>query len=403
MGCHAAIIASMPDGDPPIRVLRVIARMNLGGPAHQVALLSGRLDRRRYETLLVSGHVGAGEQEHIEHGGATIRHIDQLGPEIRPLQDMLALIALIRLIRSFRPTIVHTHTAKAGMLGRTAALLASGPRPLIVHTYHGHVLRGYFGPLKSHAFRLMERTLARFSDRLIGVSSATVEELIGLRIAPRSKFAVVPLGLELEPFLTLDLEPDPSFREEVGVEAGEVLFTYTGRLVAIKRPDLMLRALALARNGGAAVRVAVIGDGALRPELENLARELGCLGAVHFLGYRRDLARIAAGSDAALLTSDNEGTPVALIEAAAAGRPAVSTSVGGVSDIVIEGTGFLAPPGDEAALAAHMARLAVDAELRRRMGSRAREHVRDRFATARLLSDIDSLYSGLLNPVGPIE
>jgi len=393
----------MPEGNSQIRVLRVIARMNLGGPAHQVALLSGRLDRRRYQTLLVSGHLGAGEQEHIGDGGATIRQIDQLGPEIRLLQDIVALIALIRLIRSFRPTILHTHTAKAGMLGRTAALLASRPRPLIVHTYHGHVLRGYFGPLKSRAFRLIERTLARFSDRLIGVSSTTVEELIGLGIAPRSKFAVVPLGLELEPFLALDPEPDPSFREELGAKAGDVLFTYTGRLVAIKRPDVMLRALALARQGGATVRVAVIGDGALREDLENLARELGCWGAVHFLGYRRDLARIAAGSDAALLTSDNEGTPVALIEAAAAARPAVSTSVGGVSDIVIEGTGFLAPAGDEAALAAHMSRLAADRALRRAMGSRAREHVRNRFGADRLLSDIDALYSGLLSPGRPSE
>jgi glycosyltransferase involved in cell wall biosynthesis len=393
----------MPEGNPPVRVLRVIARMNLGGPAHHVAMLSGRLDRERYETLLVSGGVGPGEEEHTDRVGVNIRYIDPLGPEIRPLRDMLALIALIRLVRAFRPAIVHTHTAKAGMLGRTAALFAPKPRPVVVHTYHGHVLRGYFGPLKSGAFRLLERALARVSDCLIGVSSATVDELVGLGIAPRSKFSVVPLGLDLEPFLALDLEPDTSFREEVGAGADEALLTYTGRLVPIKRPDLMLRAVAIARNGGAAVRVAVVGDGVLRPGLEDLARELGCSDAVHFLGYRRDLARIAAGSDAALLTSDNEGTPVALIEAAAAGRPAVSTRVGGVSDIVIEGSGFLAPPGDEAAIAAHMARLAGDSALRRRMGSRAREHVRKRFAAARLLGDIDALYSRLLDSAGPAE
>lgn len=393
----------MPEENHPIRVLRVIARMNLGGPAHHVALLSGRLDRRRYETLLVSGRVGPGEEEHTGFDGVTVRYIDSLGPEIRPLQDIRALFALIRLIRAFRPTIVHTHTAKAGMLGRTAALLAPGPRPVVVHTYHGHVLRGYFGSLKSRAFRLLERALARVSDRLIGVSSATVEELVELGIAPRSKFTVVPLGLELEPFLALDLDPDPSLRQELGAGAGDVLFTYTGRLVPIKRPDVMLRAVAIARNGGAAVRVAVVGDGALRPELETLARELGCSDAVHFLGYRRDLARIAAGSDAALLTSDNEGTPVALIEAAAAGRPAVSTSVGGVSDIVVGGTGFLAPPGDCAAIAAHMARLAGDSSLRLSMGSRAREHVRKHFGAARLLVDIDALYSRLLAPAGPAE
>ncbi len=387
----------MPAGNSSVRVLRVIARMNLGGPAHHVALLSGRLDRARYETLLVTGNVGAGEEEHAGlDDGVTVRHISQLRPEIRPLQDLLALIALVRIVRTFRPTIVHTHTAKAGMLGRVAALCAPRPRPLIVHTYHGHVLRGYFGPLKTRVFTLIEKALGKISDCLIGVSEATVEELVELGVAPRSKFAVVPLGLELSPFLALGLEPDPGFREEVGAGPGEVLFTYTGRLAAIKRPDTMLRAVALARGEGAPVRVAVVGDGVLRPQLEELAEELGCSDSVSFLGYRRDLARIAAGSDAALLTSDNEGTPVALIEAAAAGRPAVSTAVGGVSDIVVEGAGYLAPPGDEREIAAQMARLAADPELRRRMGSRAREHARTRFSAARLLRDVDALYSRLL-------
>lgn len=375
--------------------------MNLGGPAHQVALLSGRLDPRRYETLLVSGRVAAGEKEHTDLGGVTVRYIDSLGPDIRPLDDLRALIALVRLTRTFRPDIVHTHTAKAGLLGRTAALIVTRPRPKVIHTYHGHVLRGYFGSIKTSTFRFLERALARVSDRLIGVSSATVNELVALRIAPRSRFAVVPLGLDLESFLALDLEPDPELRADLGAGPEDVLFTYTGRLVPIKRPDKMLRALAIARGRGAAVKVAVVGDGTMRPQLEGLAKELGCSDAVRFLGYRRDLPRIAAASDAALLTSENEGTPVALIEAAAAGRPAVSTEVGGVADIVIEGSGFLAPPGDEVAIADLMVRLAEDPALRRRMGSRAREHVRERFSGSRLLRDIDALYSRLLDPSGP--
>ena len=131
-------------------MLRVITRMNLGGPAHHVALLSRRLDRRRYEALLVSGRVGAGEEEHTDlEGVAAVRYLDSLGPDIRPVKDLLALIALIKLVRAFRPDIVETHTAKAGMLGRTAALLAARPRPVVIHTYHGHVLRGYFGPWKT--------------------------------------------------------------------------------------------------------------------------------------------------------------------------------------------------------------------------------------------------------------
>jgi glycosyltransferase involved in cell wall biosynthesis len=377
--------------------------MNLGGPAHHVALLSRGLTARGYETLLVTGRAGAGEEEHTDLDGIRIRYLDQLGPDIRPLRDILALIELIRVVRAFRPEIVETHTAKAGMLGRLAALLARRRRPIVIHTYHGHVLRGYFGPLKTEVFRSIERALARISDRLIGVSAATVEELVALRVAPREKFAVVPLGLDLGPFLALALDPNGSFREEIGADADEVLFTYTGRLVPIKRPELMLRSLARAREGGAAARVAVVGDGLLRPQLEELARSLGCAGAVDFLGYRRDLARIAAASDAALLTSDNEGTPVALIEAAAAGRPAVATDVGGVPDIVVEGAGLLAPAGDEAALAARIVRIAGEPELRRGMGARAREHVAEKFTLARLLDDVDLLYARLLGAAAPAE
>ncbi|HKT83947.1 MAG TPA: glycosyltransferase [Solirubrobacterales bacterium] len=387
----------MPARKSPIRVLRVIARMNLGGPAHHVALLSRGLAGRGYETLLVSGRVGAGEAEHTDLEGIQVRYLDRLGPEIRPLRDLLALVELIRVVRAFRPEIVETHTAKAGMLGRLATLLAGGRRPVVIHTYHGHVLRGYFGPLKTGAFKAIERGLGRISDSLIGVSQATVDELVELRIAPRSKFAVVPLGLELEPFLALGLSPDGGFREEIAAGEEEVLFTFTGRLVPIKRPELMLRALARARAGGAPARVAVVGDGLLRAELESLARRLGCAGAVDFLGYRRDLAGIAAGSDAALLTSENEGTPVALIEAAAAGRPAVATAVGGVPDIVVEGAGLLAPSGDEAAIAAAITRLTAEPELRRRMGARARQHVAEKFTAARLLDDVELLYSRLLS------
>ena len=371
--------------------------MNLGGPAHHVALLSRGLEDRGYETLLVTGRVGAGEEEHTDLEGIRVRYLDRLGPEIRPLRDLMALIDLVRTVRAFRPDIVETHTAKAGMLGRLAALLAQRPRPLVVHTYHGHVLRGYFGPLMTKVYRAIERILAKVSDLLIGVSAATVDELVGLKVAPRAKFAVVPLGLELDPFLALGPDPERDFRAEIGVVADEVLFTYTGRLVPIKRPELMLRSLARAREGGAAARVAVVGDGLLRPRLESLARSLGCAEAVDFLGYRRDLARIAAGSDAALLTSDNEGTPVALIEAAAAGRPAVATDVGGVGDIVVEGAGLLTPPGDESAIAAAMARLVRERDLRREMGIRARERVAERFSAARLLDDVDLLYSRLLD------
>ena len=380
----------------PIRILRVIARMNLGGPAHHVAVLSDGLDRRNYQTLLVCGLVGEGEEEHTDHD-VRVQRLGSLGPDIRPFKDLLSLIQLIRIVRNFRPQIVHTHTAKAGLLGRCAALFAGRRRPVIVHTYHGHVLRGYFGPFLTRVFLILERALARGSDRLIGVSSATVDELVELGVAPRSKFAVVPLGLDLSGFLALAPEANDGLREEIGARPEDVLFTFTGRLVPIKRPDRMLRAVASARRGGAPIMVAVVGDGQLRDPMEALAAELGCKDAVRFLGYRRDTVRICAGSDAALLTSDNEGTPVSLIEAAAGGRPAVATNVGGVGDIVVDGAGILAPASDEAALARAIVDIASDSKRRRSMGAAAREHVRHNYDGARLVADVDKLYTQLLD------
>ncbi len=368
--------------------------MNLGGPAHHVSLLSSRLDPRKYDSLLLTGEVAAGEEEHTIDG-LVCKRLSGFGPDIRPDRDLVALAQMTRLMRAWRPQIVDTHTAKAGMLGRIAARSVR-PRPIVVHTFHGHVLRGYFGAPKSEAFTRIERTLARGSDRLVAVSDATADELVEIGVAPREKFTVIPLGLELDPFLSLDPRPDPEARRRLGIGEEEVAFAFIGRLAPIKRADLMLRALAAARDAGAPARVLVIGDGLERPELEALAARLGCRGSVDFLGYRRDVASLLAAADAALLTSDNEGTPVALIEAAAAARPAVATAVGGVADIVVPGAGLLAPAGDAAALAARIAELAADAELRRRMGERARQHVAGRYAVERMLADVDALYTELL-------
>jgi glycosyltransferase involved in cell wall biosynthesis len=383
----------MGNGEPAgrIRVLRVIARMNIGGPAYHVALLSGRLDPDRYETLLVAGRPGRGEgsfEELARRYGADLRPLPSLSPEIDPRADARALRALRAIVRNFRPDIVHTHTAKAGALGRTAALIArADPRPLIVHTYHGHVLEGYFGSAVTATYRAVERGLGRFSDRLVGVSDATVEDLVRLRVAPPEKFEVIHLGLELDRFLALGPPPDTG---------DEVVALYAGRLVPIKRVDVLLRAVALAREGGARLKLVVLGDGELRPELERLPRELGIAADVGFLGYREDVLPYLEHADVAVLSSANEGTPVALIEAAAAGRPVVGTRVGGVADVVAPGTGRLVDRGDEQALATALIELAADRELRLELGARAREHVRDRYSADRLLGDTDRLYRELM-------
>jgi glycosyltransferase involved in cell wall biosynthesis len=377
----------------------VIARLNIGGPAHHVTMLSGRLDRRRFQTLLVHGNVGAGEgsfESLARKEGCAVAELAHLGPELRPLADLRALVQLMRVMRAYRPQIVHTHTAKAGFVGRAAAVLTPGRRPIVVHTYHGHVLEGYFGPLRSAVYRRLERALARVSDCLIGVSQATVDDLVRLRVAPRDRFRVIPIGLDLRRFLQPPRDAAAALREECGTKPGEILVGFVGRLVPIKRVDLMIRAVACAREQGAPIRLLVAGDGPCRASLEDLAARLAVSDFVRFVGYLADSSVAAAAAEIAILASDNEGTPVSLIEAAAAGCPAVATAVGGVPDVVVRDAGLLVPAGDHAALAQGLVRLARDPRLRADMGARAKQHVTGTFSIARLLRDIAALYDELL-------
>jgi glycosyltransferase involved in cell wall biosynthesis len=383
----------------PIRIVRVIARLNMGGPAHHVGLLGSRLDPERFETLLLHGDVGAGEdslEDSVRARGAAMARIPGLRPELRPQDDARALASLVRAMRRLRPDIVHTHTAKAGMLGRLAAVMAGDPRPRLVHTYHGHVLEGYFGPVKNATYRGFERRLASVSDALVGVSTATVDDLVRLRIAPREQFRVIPIGLDLDPFVRATPADGAAFRSEAGVRDGEVLLTFVGRLVPIKRVDVLLRAFAHARDLGAPARIAVVGDGELRPQLQALAADLGVADRVWFAGYRASMVPVAAGSDIAVLSSDNEGTPVSLIEAGAAAKPAVATRVGGVPDVVTPHTGIVADAGDPKALGEGLAMLARDSAVRVKMGESAREHVAQRFSVERLVEDVEALYDELL-------
>jgi glycosyltransferase involved in cell wall biosynthesis len=388
---------------PAVRVLRVIARMNVGGPAYHVSLLSGRLRPDRFETVLVHGRPGEAEgsfEELARRDGCKVEVIGSLGPELRPWADGRSLLALARLVRRLRPHIVHTHTAKAGFVGRLAAL-AVRPRPIVIHTYHGHVLEGYFGQVQTALYRFLERRLAAVTDCLIGVSQATVDDLVRLGVAPRDRFRVVPIGLELDRFARPDTHAVSDFRRRNGVTDGDVLVVYVGRLVPIKRVDLALRAVARARDRGAPLRLAVVGDGECRGPLERQAAELGLGDAVHFFGYVHDATAAAGAADIALLSSDNEGTPVSLIEAGAASRPAVATKVGGVPDVVVPGAGVLVAPQDEVAMADALARLAADPELRAEMGARAHEHVMVRFTIQRLLQDVERLYDELVGAKAP--
>jgi glycosyltransferase involved in cell wall biosynthesis len=401
---HALQAISRP-GAPtePIRVLRVIARLNVGGPAIQTITLTRRLEERGYNTTLLRGREGPQEGS-MDDLAARLGVAPVLVPCLRRdpgRWDAAALADLVRLMRAERPQIVHTHAAKAGTLGRAAALLAfrGARRPILIHTYHGHSLSGYFHPRVAAAYRLIERALGRLTDRLIAVSEEVRDELVAMGVAPIWKFAVVPLGFDLRPFAAdgeMAAELGGRLRAELGLPRSAPVVTMVARMVAIKRVDRFLRmAAGLARTSGA--HFLLVGDGELRRSLMALPEALELGPRLTWAGFRRDMPAVYFASDVVVQTSDNEGTPVSLIEAQAAGRPVVSTRVGGVASVVADGqTGYIVERDDIPAMTQKVQRLLEDAVLRRRLGAAGRERAMARFGLDRLLCDLDGLYRDLL-------
>lgn len=382
-----------------IRIVRVIARLNIGGPALHVTYLTEGLASRGYDTTLVAGEIARGEEsmERIAaDAGVEVVRLPGLSRELSPLRDLVAVRNLARIIRRVRPDLVHTHTAKAGAVGRMAALVAGRPRPVVVHTFHGHVLRGYFGTAGSLVFRAIETGLALVTDRLVAVSPEVQDELVALRVAPASKFEVVRLGIDLEP--RVRFEGDPlEVRRRLGIPSETFIVGWFGRMTAVKRTDDLVTMLAALRQRGVDALLLLVGDGDDRQRLEQRAHDLGLASSCLFVGYQEEVARWYAICDAVVLTSANEGTPVTIIEALAAGKPAVATRVGGVPDVVDEGeTGYLVRPGDTHALAERLALIAADPERAREMGETGRARVLERYAVERLVGDIDALYRKLL-------
>jgi glycosyltransferase involved in cell wall biosynthesis len=385
----------------PIRVLRVIARLNMGGPALHVAYLTAGLAERGYDTTLVAGSLARGEDSMAfvaDELGIRVERLPELHREISPFRDAVAIARLALLIRRVRPHILHTHTAKAGAVGRLAALLAGDERPpIVVHTFHGHVLRGYFDPMRTAGFRLLERWLARRSTALVAVSPQVRDDLVALGIAPRERFVVVRLGIELEQRVAAEQDGRGESRRILGIGPDRFAVGWIGRMTGVKRTEDVLRAFRRLRDRGVDACLCMIGDGPDRPAVERRAHELGVMRDTLFLGYQEEVAPYYAAFDAMILPSINEGTPVSAIEALAAGRPVVATRVGGVPDVVREGEdGFLVDPGDVDALAERLARLARDPELRERLGAAGRARVIPRYSVERLVDDVDRLYRSLL-------
>ncbi len=377
----------------PIRLIRVITRMNIGGPSRHVAILATGC-RPEFETTLLIGdpdeREGSLENDAVMRG-AIVVHVPRLRRRLSPLEDLLALWWLYRRFRRERPAIVATHLAKAGTLGRLAAALAGVP--VRVHTFHGHVLDGYFGRVNTFVFLTVERWLGRLTTQFVAISPEIASDIERLGIA-RGRTTVVRLGLELDPLVGA---PRGKLRRELGIADDAPVVGIVGRLVPIKAHDLFLEAAARVATRNADAQFVIVGDGELWDELHAQASARGVAAKVHFTGWRADLPEVYSDLDMVVCCSRNEGTPVSLIEACATGRPVIGTRVGGVPDIIASGVnGLLVPSGDAGSLADAMEELIRQPGRRRQMGDAGRRMVLERHGADRMVNELKELYERLL-------
>ncbi len=380
-----------------LSILHVIARLNVGGAALHVLQLAREQSRRGHDVVVVAGTLAAGEEsmEYVaDELGVEVIGLPALQRELSLRADGAAIRELRRLIRARRPDVVHTHTAKAGATGRIAALLAGRARPRsIVHTYHGHVLSGYFSPVRERIFRLIERALARPTSALLAVSEEVRNDLVDYGVAPRERFTIVPYGFDPPVWSEVDERSRERVRSELGLDDDTLAIGWAGRLTPIKRPLDLIRTLRGVLDAGVDAVLVVVGDGDDRPKAEALATTLGVADRCRFVGFHRNIREWYAAFDVFLLTSLNEGTPVVAFEALGAGRPVVATAAGGTAAVVLDGvSGFLVPVGDVAGLSDRVVRLARDPDLRTRLGAAGSEDVRLRYATGRMADELEAVY-----------
>ena len=406
-----------------MKILRIIARLNIGGPAIHTILLTEGLNKQKFESVLVTGVVGHGEADmsylaEEKHINPVI--IKEMGREISWKDDFIALWKIFRLLRKENPDIVHTHTAKAGTLGRISVIIYNGllfiknkktaKKIKLVHTFHGHVFHGYFRPLKSKIFAFIERLLACFSDRIIAISPEQSTDIHSKYcIAPQNKISVISIGLDLNKCLNSDVNGN-KFRENWKLSNKTTLIGIVGRLVPIKNHKMFLDSIKIISTNYQTFdsKFVIIGDGELQENLYHHVVKLGIKEDVIFTGWQKDLKEIYAALDIVALTSLNEGTPVSVIEAMAAGKAVVSTRVGGVVDLMgkfhkkinsnnidIYDNGILVESGDVAGFTEALGLLFEDKSLRDKMGTRGREFVKERFNIDRLVKDMEKLYESL--------
>ena len=377
-----------------IKILRIQSRICIGGPAVHTEMLSRHLPGDRYESVVIGGAVDAHEScraDDLKRKGVDVRILDDMKRSLAVLRDLKSIYKIYKIIMREKPDIVETHTAKAGATGRIAAFLAGVP--VIIHTFHGHVFDGYFGPLVTQAILLIEKVLARITTQIVVLSEKQRRDIaLKYRIAPEKKVKLIPLGFELDRFLSL--HKNGHLKKELGVSGDAKLIAIIGRIVPIKNHEMILRVIKKLNAGSMDVHLAVVGDGELRSTIE----KAGNSEHIHYLGWRSDLEYIYSGIDLLVLTSLNEGTPLAIIEAMASGVPVVSTAVGGVPDIVIDGeNGYTCDANDDEEMCKKIESILTNTELNSTFVSNARKRVIERYMYQRLIGDMDELYRNVLS------
>lgn len=383
------------------KILRIITRLNIGGPATHVILLTKEFNNDKFESVLIYGSISKqeGDMSYLlkQHGVSGI-HIPLLRREINPFADLIAFLRILLYMWQYKPDIVHTHTAKAGTLGRVAAILAGVP--IKIHTFHGNVFRGYFDNSKSKFFILIEKFLAKFTDVIIAISTKQKDDIVNRhKVTSIEKCHIVKLGFELQRFLNTKNKSN-IFRNKFKFNMDDILVGTVGRLTAIKNQKMFINAIAhinkiVDKKIFDKMKFIIVGDGELKEELVAYCRFNGLAEKVFFTGWLKELDAVYADLDIVTLTSNNEGTPVSLIEALSSSKPVISTDVGGVRDAVSQ-AGILVKRNDYKTLGSEISSLATSQETRQERGRQGRDFVRNKYSKERLVEELRELYTSLI-------
>jgi len=371
----------------PAKVMQIIARMNVGGPAVLVADLMRNLDPSRFETRLVTGYCDENESDYLDEVAVDIKaiRVPGFGRSISFIKDLKVFFVLMREIRRFKPDVVHTHTAKAGVLGRVAAFFAR-PSAKRIHTFHGHLLNGYFDSRKVQVLILVEKTLRLITYKFVAIGNVVKADLVKVGIAKDSKFEVIYPGLQ-----NLKLYPKFDARKILGLDPDKIYVVFIGRLTQIKRPDRLIDLGRSLRVKHPKTHIIVAGAGELLEELTTQSESESL--PITFLGWRNDIDMILSASDILVLCSDSEGIPLTLIQASQAGLPIVSTNVGSVTDIVLDGVTGILTEVSASGLIQGVSKLLDDSELRARLGQAGQIRARELFSSQAMVECHEVLYS----------